>query len=353
MVSHSSKAVPMSSYNSSKGQSNSSVDRQGTTQRSRTDPILPARPTSGHDRSVSRDSSRPRTRTLEDRLPDKVSAALLTKGRHRVGSLHSTPATGNASDSTSIGFPSIVSSPKLEGQTRRHRLVKPQSRPLSPIRNPIASKLGSQQASSPTDAKKILQLMKTTCGRMQGIMSFRNSSTSPWASGYCAINVASGSLIYQTKGEVALSKTLISDLRGCQVRTLYDPESKSTFLAVATRRSSIGMHLRPHVPETFDQWLAALLCWQPIRPKGAQNKMSKPQDTQISDKNIRHRKRSPSKSGGKDAAIIKVGKMLMWEREEERAGSRSPQARYVLHSGLPIPSLRSILCVESQTLASP
>ena len=173
--------------------------------------------------------------------------------------------------------------------------------------------------STSTDAKKILQLMKTTCGRMHGILSFRTSTTSNWASGYCAINVASGSLIYQTKGEVSLAKTLIPDLRGCQVRTLYDPETRATFLDVSTRRTSMGVHLRPHVPETFDSWLAALLCWQPIRPKGVQNKMTKPQEAHIAERTLGktgdHSKRNSGRFSNKDASIIKVGKMLMYDKD--------------------------------------
>ena len=185
-------------------------------------------------------------------------------------------------------------------------------------------------SSSSTDAKKILQLMKTTCGRMHGILSFRTSATSSWASGYCAINVASGSLIYQTKGDVSLAKTLINDLRGCQVRTLYDAESKSTFLDVSTQRTSMGIHLRPHVPETFDSWLAALLCWQPIRPKGVQNKMTKPQDAQFAETKPANRKRNSGSNQNKDASIIKVGKMLMWDKDPRaRVASPLPSNRRV------------------------
>ena len=212
------------------------------------------------------------------------------------------------------------------GTHRQHPSKSHPNRPLSPIRNPIAAKPGTPLNSSSTDAKKILQLMKTTCGRMHGILSFRTSITSTWASGYCAINVSTGSLIYQTKGEVSLAKTLIPDLRGCQVRTLYDSDSRSTYLDVSSRRSTMGIHLRPHVPETFDSWLAALLCWQPIRPKGVQNKMTKPQEAIIAEKSLGQtgdRTRRNSGNIPKDAAIIKVGKMLMYDRDA-RTGFVSP-----------------------------
>lgn len=281
-----------------------------------------------HSRNGSKEftASRPRTRTLEeryrDRDRDRSPASMIPKGRQRVGSLQS-PGLNEGNEDASIGFPSIIPSPPPEATPIRHRPLKPISRPLSPIRNPIAAKPGTPLSSSSTDAKKILQLMKTTCGRMHGILSFRTSATSTWASGYCAINVATGSLIYQAKGKVSENKTLIPDLRGCQVRTLYDADSRSTFLDVATRRTSMGIHLRPHVPETFDSWLAALLCWQPIRPKGVQGKMTKPQEAHIAERKLGDSKRRSGNFSSRDASIIKVGKMLMWDKED-RVGVSSP-----------------------------
>ena len=272
-----------------------------------------------HARNGSKESpSRPRTKTLDERYRDKSPTPWELKNRPRVGSLHTPTLEENESnDPSSIGFPSIIPSPPLEPPSRKfkQKIALPSSRPLSPIRNPIAMKPGTPLASSSTDAKKILQLMKTTCGRMHGILSFRTSVTGTWSSGYCAINVASGSLIYQAKGKVSENKTLIPDLRGCQVRTLYDATSRSTFLDVATRRTSMGIHLRPHVPETFDSWLAALLCWQPIRPKGVQNKMTKPQEAHIAERKLGDRKRHSGNFSAKDAAIIKVGKMSMWDKD--------------------------------------
>ena len=272
----------------------------------------------GHVPSNDKSShSRPRTRTLEE---ERSTPSLISKTRQRIGSLHSSPQLETV---PSIGYPSVLPSPPLESQMQgdRRRLVKPHSRQLSPIRNPSAAKRSTSQPSH-TDAGKILQLMKITCGRMHGILSFRTLTLGHWQTGYCAINVSSGSLIYQKQGDVAQAKTLIHDLRGCQVRTLYDGDSRSSFLDVATRSSSTGVHLRPHVPETFDQWLAALLCWQPIRPKGLQNKMTKPQplvsgprQSAVSERRLGDRRRnSEINVQNKDAAIIKVGKMLMWDK---------------------------------------
>ncbi len=257
---------------------------------------------------------RPRTRTLEERVRDKSPPSLLLKHRHRVGSLQATTAKDFVEDTSSIGFPSIIPSPPLESDSHpnRRRLAKPPPRLLSPIRNPSTAKRSLPQSSSATDATKILNLMKTTCGRMAGVISFRTSSAGSWSSGYCAINVGPGSLIYQNKGDVSQAKTLISDLRGCRVRTLYDGGTRSTFLDVSPRGATTGIHLLPHVPEVFDSWLAALLCWQPIRPKGVQNKMTKPQEPLITERRLGDRRRNSAINLPKDAAIIKVGKIQMW-----------------------------------------
>ncbi|CAI7617148.1 unnamed protein product [Penicillium manginii] len=277
--------------------------------------------------------TRSRTATLDEQRSDLPSNTFKT--RARIGSVNAasssqpkptTTETKATDDSSSIGFPSIHS-PNYPGSARQ-RLAK--SPGLAHTQAAFASPLSN------TDAAKILQLMKTTCGRMHGILSFRTttnnannaSASNAWTSGYCAINVATGSLIYQAKGEPALAKTLIPDLRGCRVRTHYDSELQTTYLNVHTFTSGLGIQLRPHVNETFDSWLAALLCWQPIRPKGVQNKMTKPQEVVIGDRRIPERRRNSESSTQKDAAIIKVGKMLLWDKPTA-SGARPVSSRRV------------------------
>ena len=276
---------------------------------------------------------RPRTRTLDETPGDKPSSPFMSRPRKRIGSVNTArlpPDSISEDGLASIGFPSVLPSPPLPAQGSepgRQRIISSPTRTMSPISNvaPPGDWLPSAVATS--DPNKVLQLMKTTCGRMHGILSFRTTTASSWVSGYCAINVASGSLIYQTKGDVSLAKTLIPDLRGCQVRTLYDPESRITYLDVSTHSSGLGIHLRPHVPETFDSWLAALLCWQPIRPKGVQNKMTKPQSTVMSERRLTERRRNSEINLVKDAAIIKVGKMMYWDRAGSTDTTRTPSAR--------------------------
>lgn len=260
--------------------------------------------------------SRPRTRTLDEKAR-KISFE--SKARNRVGSVTALQSNGpppqTTDPSSSIGFPSIV--PITPTTQQRGPVTKTPSRSLSPS-NDLGSSLPTGLPRPSNDTARILHLMKTTAGRMHGILFFRMDKTGPWSSGYCAINVASGTLIYQMKGDVSHAKTLIPDLRGCTVRTQIDRETNLSFLEIASRTSDFGVHLKPHVPETFESWLAALLCWQPLSPKSA----SIASPSQLTDskrptigQSITNPRRNSSVNLLRDAAIIKVGKMLYWDRD--------------------------------------
>lgn len=273
---------------------------------------------------------RPRTTTLEDQRSEASTSSLSSKSRSRLASINTAGSQSRTSDeqATSIGYPSVHSPQVSSHAASRPRLSKP-----PPGESPLPTGMYKDQTTFPsplsnTDTTKILQLMKATCGRMYGILLFRTNPTAPWTSGYCAINVATGSLIYQAKGEPASAKTLIPDLRGCRVRTLFDSESQASYLSVSTFTLGIGIQLRPQIGESLDSWLAALLCWQPIRPKGVQNKMTKPQLVAIGGRRLADRRRNSEGTGHKDAAIIKVGKMLLWNKHSA-SGARPISSRRV------------------------
>ncbi|KAK4946342.1 GTPase activating factor [Elasticomyces elasticus] len=266
--------------------------------------------------SGGRRRNQTRTTTKDDFPLDASPGSFITKTRKRLGSI-ATGAQGAHREEEafgSIGFPSVVPSPDISEQ---HDLRNPPKTPRRPFSPKDMFGTGGSGPRSPKlldiDSARILHLMKTTCGRMHGILFYRPLHTSAWASAYCAINVAPGSLVCQTKGEVSQSTTLISDLRGCTIRTHYDHETQSTYLSVLVASSGTGFQLRPPVPETFDSWLAALLCWQPLRPKGIHNKMTKPQPIGMTDKKPVSQRRLSDTNTTKSTAIVKVGKMLLWD----------------------------------------
>ncbi|KAK5154038.1 hypothetical protein LTR04_006104 [Oleoguttula sp. CCFEE 6159] len=201
-------------------------------------------------------------------------------------------------------------------QTRmssRHRLL--QSPPLRAPAPPIAAPRTDRSVSPPprVNARRILELMKSTCGRMEGILAFKRGDSTSWSLSYCKINEELGSLVYEPKSDSGYGKTLVPDLRGCQVRRAFDRESKTPYLDISLPNPSIEVHIRPHTQTDFDCWFAALLCWQPIRPKGIQNRLVKPQATGIKTKPLVGTRRHSEISLLKEAPIIKVGKMIFWD----------------------------------------
>lgn len=272
-----------------------------------------------NDEDSTIDSRRRRARTTsgtrDDPGPDTSPGSFVSKARKRIGSITTSSALNSKMEDqvASIGFPSVIQGTSASETEDRYGPRTPR-RTFSPD---SVSTFASGGVRSPSwlesDSTKILQLMKTTCGRMHGILFFRPLHTNAWASGYCSIQVASGSLVCQVKGDVSQTQTLIPDLRGCSVRTHYDSETQSTYLSVLTASTGAGFQLRPSVPETFDSWLAALLCWQPLRPRGVHNKMPKPQKVSISESRPAGQRRVSEVTSQKSMAIIKVGQMRAWD----------------------------------------
>ncbi|KAF2416963.1 hypothetical protein EJ08DRAFT_97320 [Tothia fuscella] len=290
-----------------------------------------------------RDSaSRPRTRTLDERPHREISPAGMfnNKSRNRMGSAHSMSSagfTGVEEDAVmSIGHPAIIASnfaAPLRSRESRAKLVKSHSR--APESGPSSSPPQRRQSAVPhsemelqvplTDTRKILQLMKSSRGRMEGPLAFRRAETVPWSLSYCSINDESGSLVYEPKSHESFYRTLVPDLRGCNIRPAYDAESKMPYLDVCPQNSKLKVHLRPHSQEEFDSWFAALLCWQPIRPKGIQNRMTKPIEAAGSTGRRQMSRRASEVSLLKEAPIIKVGKMIYWDTNVSYSYAGTPK----------------------------
>ncbi|KAH0560013.1 hypothetical protein GP486_003466 [Trichoglossum hirsutum] len=285
-------------------------------------------------KSPKESSVRPRTRTLEGRPRDSSPSSPLSGTRQTIGSVHTVGPTTFQEQRDTV-------SPALAGSIRHQTKSSPSpSPPIQPSQSATertriggrrhlansALRSGSPGTSPPSigdslpspmpteDANKILQLMKTTCGRMQGNLEFRTGVTAPWSSGYCFINEESGSLVSQKRDGTYSQRTLVPDLRGCQIKKSSPRASQTAEIEISTYASRLEVQIRPD-PDQFDSWFAALLCWQPIRPKGAQNKVMKPQLPFISERRLGDRRRNSDSPVWKDAAIIKVGKMLLWEKD--------------------------------------
>jgi hypothetical protein len=295
---------------------------------------------------------RPRTRTLESSNltlgtrsgsvsreaspPTSTGIFVRNNNRSRMGSSNSVSgptafgATAVEDVVTSIGHPSTIALPSNDsGLPRRKgesgkKLAKinnsrdlPTPQPIHDTSPPrprpsISGAPSRQQYHHKPDMVKILQLMKSSCGKMEGQLAFRRFETTPWALSYCNINDDTGSLVYEPKSGGPY-RTLIPDIRGCNIKTAWDMESQAPYLDVCPQNSKLRVHLRPHSQDEFDSWFAALLCWQPIRPKGAQNRMTKPQVPFINDRKLSDGRRHSEVSLTKEPPIIKIGKMIYWD----------------------------------------
>jgi GTPase-activator protein for Ras-like GTPase len=300
---------------------------------------------------------RPRTRTLETstrvlggsnsgRSSRETSPHgglyMRSNPRSRMGSSNSVSgtaafggsATGGVEDVvTSIGHPSTIALPpltsyevsapkrKLDGGKKFAKINNsrelPSAQPFIDVagaRRPSLASAVTKHYQYRPDMNKVLSLIKSSCGKMEGQLAFRRFETTPWALSHCNINDDSGSLVYEPKSGGPY-KTLIPDIRGCNIKIDWDPESQAPFLDVCPQNSKLRVHLRPHTLEEFDSWYAALLCWQPMRPKGAQNRMTKPQIPVISDRKPPDTRRHSEVSLHKEPPIIKIGKMIYWDTD--------------------------------------
>ncbi|KAH3910004.1 hypothetical protein HBI56_128760 [Parastagonospora nodorum] len=279
-------------------------------------------------RNGGREQIRPRGRTLEEKgTRDRSPPNSFVTGRHRIGSVASTSSNFQSlqeSVVTSIGHPSTISPtthvpPRTASSNTRGRLAKQTPRATSPSGSPSNGPPESWVSPVPaSDARKLKALMRQTVGKMQGLLAFRRGEANPWALSFCYINDETGSLVYEPKNDTTYTRTLIPDLRGCRVKSAYDGEAYTAYIHVTVHNSKLEVHLRPPTQDEFDSWFAALLCWSPMRPKGIQNRMAKPQPPALMERRLadsrRHSEVSLLKdSPKKEAPIIKVGKMIYWD----------------------------------------
>lgn len=257
---------------------------------------------------------RPRTRTLEERSSrERAPSDAFVPSRHRIGSVHS------ALDDTvvsSIGHPSVTPAlPPRTSSVNRPRGPKEPVRTSSPV-----SLAGSQSESfvdplATPDRDRLIELMATTRGQMQGRVLFRRGEVEQWCPSYCYINKETGSLVHQPQTDSSSPpQTLVPDLRGCTVRSGYDAETYMAFVHVMGRNSSVEVSLRPSKPDEFHSWFAALLAWTPMPPKGIHNKMVKTQVPLPPPRPLAASRRlSEASLSVKDPPVIKVGKMTYWD----------------------------------------
>ncbi|KAF4633594.1 hypothetical protein G7Y89_g4520 [Cudoniella acicularis] len=313
--------------------------------------------------------SRPRTRAksgVEEHTRNRSTSTNVSKSRHRIGSVHSTTAPPfhgverPAPDpSNSLGFPSISSRPtppqiqKSNSVKSGRRLIKRSSRPTSPLSVmtdvPSVDSLPFPVATG--DANKILMLMKTLCGRMRGEVEYQTYERGPWYPGICYIDDTKGSLMHEGDDSGPFHLTVIPDLRGCRVRPIVSTERQLRCLEISNRSLGLELHLLPLVKVEYDLWLAALLCWQQVRTGTLPASPPRTALQPVSDRASVSSKRNsihnyPNSAGSsKDANIIKVAKVLLWDKgapSSPRTIVRRPSTRDLKN---PTRTWRRVSCI--------
>jgi hypothetical protein len=304
---------------------------------------------SSHASQSGRDaysSNRPRTRTLDERRSRDRSPTSF-RHRHRIASVNTTGApihSGGADYLASV--PAATSPPSAPSISS---LGSPVQIPTEIVNRRSVSPVSSHTVESipgtlpSANARRILHLMKTLDGRMSGSLLFRRGSQSPWSQAYCFIKEDSGSLLYESRGSEGVHKKLVSDLRGCQVDLAEDGDTPYINVKSSQSASAPEVHLKLFNQADLDSWFAALLCWQPIPPKGYKSRQPQPQtsatssdvepppqlpprpamsrstSTQNPDGRERansdrsNRRRSVLMSATREAPVIKIGSMIFWD----------------------------------------
>ncbi|KAK9774437.1 hypothetical protein AB5N19_08892 [Seiridium cardinale] len=289
----------------------------------------------------TRSSLRPRTHTMDGALALRQQAVPSSlDSRHRVGSFSSSGSTpftdvdgrSQAAVPGSVKYPpatsatsarapelkiTVSSSSKNDKKASNRRLIKrASSRPTSPLISPPPS-VDSLPLPIPTDdANRVLLLMKTLCGRMKGEVEYQAEPSGAWYSGVCYIDEEKGSLLFDSGQNGPFHIPLVGDLRGCRVLPVEYPDSGGKCLELLNHKMGVELLLRPLIADELDLWLAALLCWQQLRPSGLRLSSGRGGNSPSTSRAEMRRRGSSiaGSSASKDANIIKVGKVMLWDK---------------------------------------
>lgn len=179
---------------------------------------------------------------------------------------------------------------------------------------------------SQINTKNMTILMKTLGGRMRGEVELRINDGIPFR-GFCHIDEVRGSLIYEgTEKELNFS-TIMSDLRGSQVKPIQLADGGQKCLELINQSLETKIYLVPAVLMEFDLWLAVFLSWKNSHPPdNTPKRLTK--SSSCGPENNRELRRLRSNhsysSEPKIGNIIKVAKLLLWDPGNFSSKSNSP-----------------------------
>lgn len=177
---------------------------------------------------------------------------------------------------------------------------------------------------------------------MKGEIEYQSDPDAPWYRGICYIDEEKGSLMFDPGENGPFTVPIVPDLRGCRVLPIHPLDGDGQVLEVSNPQLGVELLLRPLAMEEFDLWLAALLCWQQLRPPG----MRLPSGRATTPTQGRPElKRRGSSTASKEGNIIKVGKVMLWDKgiaTSPRAIVKRPSTRHLRSSQM---SWRKVSCI--------
>ncbi|KAM0555133.1 hypothetical protein ACHAPJ_006484 [Fusarium lateritium] len=300
-------------------------------------------------------SLRPRTRTMDTSMLAQRSVPPPTSERHRVGSVSSSGSLHpsdelrpqlSSLDSIHHSLISGRDSLVAAKDKKSRRLMKRQSsRPTSPLISPPPTVDSLPLPIATDDANKVLLLMRTLCGRMRGEIEYQGETGGPWHSGVAYIEEDKGCLMFDSGQNGPFHIPLVSDLRGCRVLPVDYPEQTKECLELVCLQPPVEILICPRATEEFDLWLAALLCWQQLRPTGIKLANGKPATSQVTPMRPELKRHGWSQEKNKPTNIIKVGKVMLWDKGlaiSPRAIVKRPSTRDLRS---PTTSWRRVSCI--------
>ncbi|MBE3112448.1 MAG: hypothetical protein IMZ46_18395, partial [Acidobacteria bacterium] len=162
----------------------------------------------------------------------------------------------------------------------------------------------------------MLLLMKNLCGRMRGKVEYQVEAGGPWIAGMAYIDEDRGSLMFDSGEDGPFHSTMIPDLRGCRVIPVDYPEKgRYNCLEILASHFTIDMILRPLNPGETDLWLAALLCWQQLRPvSGPMTNTNGRPTSPVAPTRPELRRHTSSEQNVKPTNVIKIGGVQLWDK---------------------------------------
>lgn len=278
---------------------------------------------------------RQRTYTMEAGGARQPPVSLATAGdtRRRIGSFSASGTDSGRSQDALEAFSSSGASRQSDSphsdqyQAQRaqqtkdkklstRRLIKRQSsRPTSPLVSPPPSVDSLPLPISTNDANKVLLLMTNLCGRMRGEVEYQSEAGGPWNAGMAYIDEEKGSLMFDSGLDGPFHVCLVADLRGCRVIPVdYPDKGRFNCLEILASHFTVDLILRPLAYEEADLWLAALLCWQQLRPVSGPMTTGKPTSPVAPTRPELRRHTSSTGQSVKPTSIIKIGRVMLWDK---------------------------------------